>query len=108
MVRKTYRMWASMALLMGLALSGSVRAECPDSEKKLYHGHCPKGSYSHLHYWTPCWFRFKYHFTPKSVSSYAEEKFPGLTPTYESTRFRCPPVPPPSFPSAYDRAGDYR
>jgi hypothetical protein len=86
----TLRTLAWLTLLACLALPGATRADaCPGTSK-----HCPKPSYSCLHWWVPQLYRCAYrHHVPRGLYD-VEDRYPHLPPTFVICPYPCPPVEP--------------
>jgi hypothetical protein len=68
---------------------------------------CPRGDYCPLHYWAMRIYRVRAFCSPSYLDQYPPGPYPPVPPTFETAKYRCPPVPPmPSSPYA-DPAGYY-
>jgi len=93
----TMRNFAWLTFLVILGLPAVTRADGSPKPTK----HCPKPSYSPLHYWVPQLYRVVYqHHVPPGLYA-VNESYSHLQPRFVICPYPCPPVP------AADRCSPY-
>jgi hypothetical protein len=62
---------------------------------------CPRGQYSHLHYWAPEIYYVRKHLHPSNLNQYPPGPCPPVPPSYIFNPYPCRTLPPmPSVPYA--------
>jgi hypothetical protein len=96
MLRKTAT-WLGLSLLAGLVMPERSAAEHP----WLQHLHCPKPSYSPLHYWTPTLYRVAACLHGPHVPLIAPVRCLPAGGNGRIVPYPCPPVDPAHYDSPY-------
>jgi hypothetical protein len=66
---------------------------------------CPRGEYSHLHYWAPTIYKVRGCVHPSNLDQYPPGPYPPVPPSYEVRKYPCASIPAaPTTPYA-DPAG---
>jgi hypothetical protein len=89
---------AALVLMGMLALPGQSGAGPLLDCVRWHKSHCPPGSYSPCHYWTPALYRCKaFHHPLPPVGAPPPSESACITPSYKVLKFPCPPVDPVAF-----------